>query len=53
MSVTHCYAKNVRAYDLGNVRVFLVGRDGDRLDKELVSAFCVKGRVFSHGLQQD
>lgn len=53
MSATCCYAENDRAYDLGDVRVLLVSRDGDRLDKELVSTFCVKGRVFSHGLQQD
>lgn len=53
VSIALVYKGKDGAHDLRDIGVFLVSRDGNRLDEELVSALCVKRRVLSHGLQQD
>ena len=39
--------------DLRYIGELFVGGNSDRLNKELVSTFCVQGGIFSHSLQQD
>lgn len=39
--------------NLGDIGKFFVGGDGDRLNEELVSTFCIQGGILFHSLQQD